>query len=104
MERKMGELRNLGVTDFTPIQDDSKWNNAISLGFFRNVEDAQAFLASLRSKGVRSAIIGAQNLEQVKFVITDPSQNVVEKMTELKEEFPASELKSSPCQSSDEGR
>jgi hypothetical protein len=103
MERKMGELRNLGVTDFTPVQDNSKWNNAISLGFFPKVEDAQAFLASLRSKGVRSAIIGARNLEQVKFVIIDPPPSVIEKMTELKQEFPASELKSEPCQSSDEG-
>lgn len=104
MERKMGELRNLGVTGFTPVQDDSKWNNAISMGFFPHIEDAQAFLTGLRSKGVRSAIIGARNLEQVRFIISDPSQSVVEKMTELKQEFPASELKNMPCESSDGGK
>jgi hypothetical protein len=97
LERKMGELQNLGVTGFTPVLDNSKWNNAISMGFFPNVADAQAFLAGLRSKGVRSAVIGARNLEQVRFVISDPAQSVVEKMTELKDEVPASELKSIPC-------
>ena len=76
------------VTTHTHVQDDSKWNNAISMGFFQNIEDAQAFLAALRSKGVRSAIIGARNLEQMKFVISEPPQSVVDKMVELKQEFP----------------
>jgi hypothetical protein len=103
VERKMGELQKLGVTSFTPVYDDSKWNNAISMGFFANIEDAQAFLAGLRGKGVRSAIIGARNLEQVRFVISEPEQSVVEKITALKEEFPATELKRTSCRSADDG-
>ncbi|HTJ54175.1 MAG TPA: hypothetical protein VL380_02040 [Nitrosospira sp.] len=96
--RKIGELERLGVTTHTHIQDDSKWNNAISMGFFQNIEDAQAFLAGLRSKGVRSAIIGARNLEQMKFVISEPPQSVVDKMVELKQEFPHTELETLKCE------
>lgn len=96
--RKIGELERLGVKTHTHIQDDSKWNNAISMGFFQNIEDAQAFLAGLRSKGVRSAIIGARNLEQMKFVISEPPQSVVDKMVELKQEFPHTELETLKCE------
>lgn len=96
-ERKSGELNRLGVTNYTLVQDDSKWNNAISMGFFENIEDAQAFMTALRSKGVRSAIIGARNLEQVKFVASAPSESLTGKMTDLKQEFPGSELKTAKC-------
>ena len=71
-ERKIGELKRLGITHYTRVDDTSKWNNAISMGFFENIEDAQAFLAALRKKGVRSAIIGARNLKQVKYVARSP--------------------------------
>lgn len=97
-ERKIGELERLGVITHTHVRDDSKWNNAISMGYFQNIEDAQAFLAALRGKGVRSAVIGARNLEQMKFVINEPPQSVVDKMVELKQEFPHSELETLKCE------
>ncbi|SCX55025.1 SPOR domain-containing protein [Nitrosospira sp. Nsp1] len=96
-ERKMGELKRLGITHYTRVDDTSKWNNAISMGFFENIEDAQAFLAALRKKGVRSAIIGARNLKQVKYVARSPEENMSAKMMRLKEEFPGSELKTAKC-------
>ncbi|MEP7370803.1 MAG: hypothetical protein ABI659_01130, partial [Nitrosospira sp.] len=40
-EKKMGELRRLKITNFTHVQDGSKWNNAISMGFFHNIGEAQ---------------------------------------------------------------
>lgn len=96
-EKKIGELRRRGVTTYTLVQDDSKWNNTISMGFFEDIKDAQAAMAALRSKGVRSAIIGARNLEQVKFVASSPSESLAGKMMDLKQEFPASELKTTRC-------
>jgi len=101
-ERKMGELRRLGVTTYSRIQDNSKWNNAISMGYFQNIEDAQAFLAALRGKGVRSAVIGARNLERMKFVISEPPQSVVDKMVELKQEFPHTEIETLKCESAND--
>lgn len=96
-EQKVGELERLGITNYSHIQDDSKWNNAISMGFFHEIEEAQNLMTALRSKGVRSAVIGARNLEQVKFVMPAPSENVRGKMMELKQEFPGSELNTTTC-------
>jgi len=96
-ERKIGELMGLGITTFSHVQDDSKWSNAISMGFFHDIEEARNVLTALRSKGVRSAVIGARNVEQVKFVVRAPSENIKEKMMELKQEFPGSELNTTTC-------
>lgn len=98
VERKMGELKRLGIADYSPVQENGKWNNAISMGFFEKIEDARTFLASLRSKGVRTAVIGARNLAQIKFVAKTPSESVRAKMEELRQEFPASMLKTAECE------
>lgn len=96
-EKKMGELKRLGLTDYSHVQDDSKWNHAISMGFFHNIEDAQRVLASLRAKGVRSAVIGARNLDQVELVIRAPSAEDTAKLGVLEKEFPGSQIKTSQC-------
>ncbi len=100
-ERKIGELKSLGVTTYYHVQDDSKWNNAISMGFFHDIEEARNLMTALRSKGVRSVIIGARNLEQVKFVIRDPSDDITRKMMELKQEFPGTGLNTVTCEASE---
>ena len=96
-EKKMGELGRLGVTGYSLVQEESKWNNAISMGFFHNIEDAQRALAALRAKGVRSAVIGARNLDQVEFVLRIPSDEETAKLRVLEKEFPGSGLKTSRC-------
>lgn len=99
--RKIGELNRRGITKLTHVQDDSKWNHAISLGFFEKIEDAQAFLAELRRKTVRSAIIGARNMEQVKFVINPPfstEAHIESEIAQLKEEFPETVLTKTTCE------
>src|SRR5690606_25261838 len=50
--QKMRELESLGVTDYTQVQDESQWNNAISMGYFHEIKKAQVVMASLRNKGV----------------------------------------------------
>jgi hypothetical protein len=96
-EKKMGELGRLGVGGYSRVEHDDKWNNAISMGFFHNVEDAQSALASLRAKGVRSAVIGARNLDQVGFVLRNPSEEDAAKLRVLEKEFSGSKLKTSKC-------
>jgi hypothetical protein len=96
-EKKMGELGRLGVSGYSRVQNDDKWNNAISMGFFHDVEDAQRALAALRAKGVRSAVIGARNLDQVEFVLRSPSDEDASKLRILEKEFPGSEIKTSRC-------
>jgi hypothetical protein len=97
-EQKTEELKRLGITDHSQVQDGGKWNNAISMGFFQEIDEARNLLTTLRSKGVRSAIIGARNVEQVKFVVRSPSEDITRKMMELKQEFPGSELNTTTCE------
>ena len=96
--KKIEELKKLGVASYFHIQDNSKWNNAISLDIFRSEEAARKFIAEIRSKGVKSALIGERNLKQMAFVVHSPSDSIIEKMVNLKREFPGSELKASGCE------
>ena len=58
-DRKVGELRRLGVRDFFVIQTEGDLRNAISLGIFKTRGAAETHLAELVRQGVRSArIIG----------------------------------------------
>ena len=54
-ERKAGELRGMGVTNFFIMQGDSPMKWAISLGVFKTESGAQAMLAQLNKQGVHSA-------------------------------------------------
>lgn len=56
-ERKAGELRERGVTNFFIMSGDSPLKWAISLGVFRTESGAQTLLAQLNKQGVRSARI-----------------------------------------------
>lgn len=53
-ERKAGELRQFGVTDYFIIQEGPN-RHAISLGVFSSEKGGQDRLAELKDKGVRSA-------------------------------------------------
>ena len=97
-ERKIGELKRRDITTYQIVEGDSKWNNAISLGFFEKIEDARAFLAALRTKRVVSAIIGARNVEQVKFVAENSSPNLEGQLEKLKAEFPNSRINKTTCE------
>jgi hypothetical protein len=57
-DKKAGELRRLGITDFYVMPETSPMRWGISLGVFRTEEAARAHLATLNLKGVRSARIG----------------------------------------------
>lgn len=99
VDRKIRELRDLGVTEFFVVQDAGPWRNAISLGIFRTDEAAQAFLARLRQRGVRSAIAERREnfLKQVAFYVREPDEATVARLTELQQQFAGSELKAGAC-------
>ena len=56
-ESKAAELKGLGIKEYFIVQDSSANHLAISLGLFSTSEAADAALAALREKGVRSARI-----------------------------------------------
>jgi hypothetical protein len=98
-DRKVRELRNLGVTEFFVVQDAGPWRNAISLGIFRTEEGAQTFLAGLKQRGVRSAIVTRREdfLKQISFYVREPNVATVAGLTALQQEFPGSEMRAGPC-------
>lgn len=99
IDRKVSELKALGVTEFFVVQDAGQWKNAISLGIFRTDEAAQGYLAKLKERGVRSAIAARREnfLKQVTFYVREPSPATVAKLTELQKDYFGTEMKAGPC-------
>lgn len=98
-EKKIGELKDLGVSDYFLIQDNARWKHSISLGIFRNEEAANKFHAGLVDKGVRSAVVGKRD-QLVKLsllVVRDPDDFLTARMVELKQNFPGTELRATTC-------
>ncbi len=98
-DRKVGELKALGVNDFFVVQEAGPWRNAISLGLFKSEEAANAQLAVLRERGVRSAIVTRREnfLKQVSWLVREPDATVIARLTALQAEFPAAVLKAGSC-------
>ncbi|HEX5801864.1 MAG TPA: SPOR domain-containing protein [Azospira sp.] len=59
-DKKAGELRRLGITEYFVVQDAGPNRHAISLGIFSSESAAEAHLNALRTKGVRSAKVGGR--------------------------------------------
>jgi hypothetical protein len=99
VDKKVGELKSLGVTEFFVVGEAGQWRNAISLGIFRSEEAAQAFLAQLKERGVRSAVAARREnfLKHVVLHVRDPNPGLVATLTELQKEFPGSEMRAGPC-------
>jgi hypothetical protein len=98
-ERKVAELRQLGVKEYFPVLDPGRWRYAISLGVFRSEEGAKRFLAQVRQKGVHSATVGEreQRVTQTAFLFSESTEEESAKLAELKNEFPGSELRTVDC-------
>jgi len=99
MDRKAIQLKERGVTDYSPILEDGRWRYAISLGVFHDEDGAKKHLASLRGKGVRSAKIGEreQRAVQTAFIVKDPTEAQSAQLAILKAEYPGSDLRAVDC-------
>jgi len=98
--RKVAELRKLGVGEFFIVQDDPEYRYAISLGVFKSREAARSRLAELRTKGVRSARVGARETQvpKVLFSVRDVPEPEAARLNEVRQAFPGAELKDCPAE------
>ncbi len=98
-DRKIRELKALGVTDFFAVQEQGQWRYAISLGIFKSEDAAKSFLAALSGKGVRSAIVERREnfLKQMAYFVREPSPAMVSRLAEMQREFAGSEVKAVAC-------
>jgi hypothetical protein len=94
-DKKVDELRRLGIDDFYVIQDDSNLRWGISLGVFKMEEGARAHLAELTRKGVRSARLGPYSVAAtaVAFQIRDLDADMKARVDQIKEDFPRQEMR-----------
>ena len=93
--QKAGELKRLGVDEYFVVPDDPKWRNAISLGVFKTEEAAKARRDALRAKGVKSATIGAREMQLSKtyFQVREANSTLAAKLNELKQGFAGTEVR-----------
>lgn len=99
VKRKIEQLKQLGVNDYFVVQEEGEWLHAISLGVFRTEQAARNFLEVLKTKGVRTAQVGARQskLKFTVFELRGISAAEEEKLRQLQHEFPDSEMKPTDC-------
>ena len=90
-EKKAGELKRMGVSNFFIVQDSSKLRWGISLGVFKTEAAAKKYLLSLNKQGVRSAKIGARSVSntRVAYVLRDLDANNLKTLGKIMADFPA---------------
>ncbi len=93
--QKAGELKRLGVDEYFVVPDDPKWRNAISLGVFKTEEAAKARRDAVHAKGVKSATIGAREMQFSKtyFQLREADSTLAAKLNELKQGFAGTEVR-----------
>lgn len=98
-DKKLEELKRLGIDDYFMIQDEGKWRYAISLGVFSSQEGAKKHLEALRGKGVKTAQAAERQPASRKVVIQirDGGEPAVARVNEIKPGFPGTEVKACPA-------
>lgn len=94
-ERKAGELKSMGVTDFFIMSDNSPMKWAISLGVFKSEAAAQTLLAALSKQGVHSARLAARGAQAGKLAFQFRAIDAATKakIDDISESFPALETR-----------
>lgn len=98
-DRKVAELRALGVTDYFVLQDtlDPELRWGVSLGIFRSEDAAKAFLAQVSQKGVRSARLVDYQAPMKKFVFrVNADTQARAGIEKLKTLFPNQQMRDCP--------
>ena len=92
-EKSARALKELGVTEYSIVQEKTEWRNAISLGIFRSDEAAQSFLKSLQRRGVIDAVAEKREnfLRQVVFYVREPSEATVAKLAAIRAQMRSEE-------------
>ena len=98
-QKKVDELKQLGVQESYIVREPSVMQYAISMGIFSSAEAAAKYLDQLREKGVKSAVSGqrTQEIDATVFQIKDSGESMTAQLTKLKMGFPGSELKAVEC-------
>lgn len=96
-DKKAAELKNLGVTNYFIMSDNSPMKWGISLGVFKSEAAAQTLLAALNKQGVHSARIAGRGAQTNKlaYQFRDIDAATKAQLDEIKLSFPMQEER--PC-------
>ena len=95
-DRKAGELKQLGVTNYFIMNESSPQRWGISLGVFKSETSAQSQLAMLNKQGVHSARIAPRYSasKQFAYQFRDLDAATRARLEKIKTQFPEQELRS----------
>jgi SPOR domain len=96
---KISQLKKLGIKEYFVVQEKGRWQNTISLGVFKTEGSAHKFLDKLKTRGVRSAVMGERQtrLKFTVFILRNPGARILAKLAEWQKDFTDIEMKSTPC-------
>lgn len=95
-DRKAGELKQLGVTNYFIMNESSPLRWGISLGVFKSESGAQTQLASLNKQGVHSARIAPRYSasKQLAYQFRNLDAATRGRLEKIKAQFPEQDLRS----------
>ncbi len=94
-DKKAGELRALGITNYFVMSDNSPLRWGISLGVFKTEGAAQNQLAALMKQGVRTARVAPRmsGSKLLAFQFRDVDPDLKTKLEKIRASFPNAELR-----------
>lgn len=95
-DRKADELKNLGVTNYYVIPDNTAMKWAISLGVFKSENAARTLLAALNKQGVQGARISARGTQvtRVNYRFRDLDDAARDRLERIVSGFPGQRARS----------
>lgn len=99
VNRKISQIKAMGIKEYFVVQETGALRFAISLGVFKSREAAQNHLKELRTKGVRTAVVGerAIKLKTTMFMLNKVDALTEAKLASAMKDLPGGELKNVPC-------
>ena len=99
VNEKIAQLKTRGIHDFFVVQEKGKWQDAISLGIFKTEDIARKYLDHLKTKGIKTAVMGERQtrLKFTVFALNNPDAATLSKLVEWQKSFTGIEMKSVAC-------
>jgi len=99
-DKKTEELTRLGITDYFVVADEGPNRWAISLGVFRTEEAARNYLASMNSRGVKTARVGEREtrVQKTMFQIRNTDEPLRARLQEIRKDFPGIDMHDCPAE------
>lgn len=94
-DKKVDELKALGVSDFFIVQEDGANKFAVSLGVFRTEEAAKNYLTTVSAKGVKTARSGEREtrVQKTVFRLSGIDDAMGIRFDAIRKDFPGHEIK-----------